>query len=159
MTHPNAQLITRFYESFSQRDAEGMAACYHPDVVFSDPAFQSLRGAEAGDMWRMLVSRGKDLTVEFRDVSADDNVGSAHWDARYTFGATGKKVLNQIDARFEFRDGLIVRHTDSFDFAVWSRQALGLVGLLFGRTSWLERKVRRGAGEQLAAYRAKHRKA
>jgi ketosteroid isomerase-like protein len=53
MSHPNTELIERFYTAFQQRDAETMAACYADDVVFSDPAFGELRDEEARDMWRI----------------------------------------------------------------------------------------------------------
>ena len=72
--------------------------------------------------------------------------------ARYTFSATGRKVLNRIDASFEFRDGLIVRHIDRFDFWRWSRQALGTPGLLLGWTGFLRGKVRAKAAASLAAF-------
>ena len=75
--HPNAALITRFYEGFQRHDAEAMAACYTPDVLFSDPAFGELRGPRAGNMWRMLTGRAADLVVTFRDVEADDHAGRA----------------------------------------------------------------------------------
>nr|QMS48188.1 ketosteroid isomerase-related protein [uncultured bacterium] len=73
------QLIERFYAAFQKRDAAGMAACYHPDVTFSDEAFPGLRGDRARDMWRMLCERGTDLELTFSDVSADAERGSAHW--------------------------------------------------------------------------------
>ena len=88
----HAALITRFYTAFSQRDAAGMAACYHPEVRFSDPAFPQLRGAEASAMWAMLLARGKDLQLTFSDVSADAEQGRAHWDATYTFSKTSKST-------------------------------------------------------------------
>lgn len=154
--HPNAALIQRFYSAFAARDAAGMKACYHPEIVFSDPAFGELRGAEAGAMWAMLVERGKDLQVTVSDIHADDTRGRAHWDARYTFGQTGRSVLNRIDAEFEFRDGLIVRHTDTFDFKQWARQALGPVGLVLGWTPLLQNKVRATARDGLEKYMAKH---
>ena len=59
--HPHEALVREFYARFAARDAEGMAACYHPDVAFSDPVFPMLRGEEAGDMWRMLLARAADL--------------------------------------------------------------------------------------------------
>ncbi len=149
--HPNAALIDRFYAAFARRDWAGMAACYHPEVHFSDEAFD-LHGADAGMMWRMLCTNGRDLELTWRDVSADDARGRAHWDARYTFSATGRKVLNRIDARFDFRDGLIVRHVDRFDFWAWSRQALGAPGLLLGWTPMLRAKVRATAARNLAAF-------
>jgi ketosteroid isomerase-like protein len=152
--HPHAELIERFYTAFARRDWAGMAACYHPDVHFTDEVFD-LRGAEAGWMWRMLCTNGRDLTLETSGIDADGNGGRAHWDARYTFSATGRKVLNRIDARFEFRDGLIVRHVDRFDFWAWARQALGLPGMLLGWSGALKAKVRARAARSLAEFKAR----
>ena len=58
--HANEQLIRDFYAAFAKRDAVNMAACYHTDIAFSDPAFPMLRGKEATAMWAMLCSRGTD---------------------------------------------------------------------------------------------------
>jgi ketosteroid isomerase-like protein len=154
--HPNAELVTRFYTAFQRRDGAAMAACYAPSVVFSDPVFPHLEGRRAGAMWRMLCERGTDLEVTFRDVSADDARGSAHWDARYTFTQTGRRVVNRIDARFEFSDGAIVRHIDAFDLHRWARQALGPIGLLLGWTPLVRNKIRRSAAASLAAWQASH---
>lgn len=153
--HPNAALIRDFYACFARRDGEGMAALYADDVHFSDPVFPDLHGDAAGDMWRMLCSRAADLTVETSGIDADDTTGRAHWEAHYTFSATGRRVHNIIDARFELRGGKIVRHVDTFDFWRWSRQALGPAGLLLGWTPLLRNKVRRTAAQGLAAFRAK----
>ena len=105
-------------------------------------------------MWTMLCARGKDLRVEHSAVSADATSGRAHWDAYYTFSGTGRKVVNRIDARFEFKDGLIVRHVDQFSFYRWARQALGPVGLALGWTPLVRGKVQRQAAANLAGYRA-----
>jgi ketosteroid isomerase-like protein len=150
--HPNAKLISDFYSAFQRRDADAMAACYHPEAEFSDPAFPGLRHAEVTSMWRMLAERGKDLELTFTDVQADDRTGRAHWDARYTFSGTGRKVLNRIDAEFEFRDGKILRHTDRFDFWRWSSQALGPVGMLLGWTPFLRNKVQSQARASLEKF-------
>ncbi len=155
MAHPHADLITRFYTAFSDRDSQGMAACYHPDVHFQDPAFD-LEGARAGAMWHMLCARGKDLRLTFSDVTADDASGSAHWEADYSFSQTKRQVHNEIDAAFTFEDELIRTHTDRFDFWTWSRQALGAPGLLLGWTPWLRAKVSSEATKTLDAYIAKH---
>lgn len=154
--HPHAELITRFYTAFAERDAETMASCYHPEATFSDPVFPKLEGAEPGWMWRMLCARGKDLQIRFSDVQADDAGGSAHWDADYTFSTTGRMVNNRVDATFTFQDGLIKTHTDDFDFYAWSRMALGAPGLLLGWTPILRNKVRGTAAAQLEAYMARH---
>ncbi len=155
MTHPNAMLVARFYEGFARRDAEAMAACYHRNVEFSDPVFPDLKGTAASDMWRMLAARATDLAIRFEVKSADDRRGFAHWDADYTFGKTGRKVYNRIDAEFEFEDGLISRHRDRFDLWRWSRMALGTPGLLLGWSPIVRNKVRRQAAEGLEAFRQK----
>ncbi len=148
-------LITRFYTAFGQKDATAMAACYHPEVQFSDPVFVDLRGPRAAAMWKMLCVRGKDLTVDFKDVAAGETVGRAHWDAAYTFSVTGRKVLNHIDARFEFKDGLIWRHEDTFDLWTWSSMALGPVGQLLGWTPFLAGQLRSKSEEALDQFIAK----
>jgi len=152
--HPNAALIARFYTAFQARDAAAMGACYAPGVVFSDPAFGELEGDRARGMWEMLLGRASDLVVEFSAVEADDTQGTAHWEATYTFGQTGRKVHNVIDARFRFADGHIVRHDDRFDFWAWSRQALGAPGFLLGWTGFLQGKVRAQAVKGLERHLA-----
>jgi hypothetical protein len=73
----------------------------------------------------MLCARGKDLAVEATGIEADAQTGRAHWVATYTYSATGRRVVNRIDAQFRFRDGLIVSHRDQFDLYGWLRALLG----------------------------------
>ena len=153
--HPNVALIETFYRAFQRRDAEAMAACYAPDVMFEDPAFGELRGADAGDMWRMLCSRALDLEVRYFDVAADAERGRARWEADYLFSQTGRTVHNRVAAAFRFRDGLIVEHRDAFDLWAWSRQALGLPGLLLGWSPIVRNKVRSQALNGLKQFQSK----
>jgi ketosteroid isomerase-like protein len=148
----NSALITNFYTAFQRKDWAAMAACYHPEATFRDEAFDLKSGAEAGAMWQMLLSASKDLRIEFRDVQADENTGSACWDAWYTFSRTGRPVHNIIRAEFEFRDGLIYRHRDRFDFWRWSRQALGAPGWLLGWSGFLRSKVQATAMRGLRVF-------
>jgi hypothetical protein len=75
--------------------------------------------------------------------------------ARYLFSQTGRTVVNRIEARFVFRDGLIAEHHDTFDLWRWSRQALGFKGVLLGWTPFVQRAIRAQARKGLDAYRAK----
>ncbi|MCF5654782.1 nuclear transport factor 2 family protein [Pseudomonas poae] len=154
MSDAHTALITRFYAAFQRLDAEAMAACYTEDVVFSDPAFGELRGRDAGDMWRMLTTRAKDFSLTFDHVRSDDTTGSAHWVATYLFSATGNTVVNDIGARFVFRDGKICEHHDHFDLWRWSRQALGFKGWLLGWSPALKNAVRAQARKGLQAFQA-----
>lgn len=127
----NAEVIRTLYDALDRHDGETMAGLYAPDGRFKDPAFGELSGEEAGDMWRMLTSRSEDLSVELADHEADADTGGAHWIATYTF-STGRPVVNDIHAKFMFRDGKIVDHQDSFSFHRWARQALGPAGWVLG---------------------------
>ncbi len=157
-THPNVALLERFYSAFARRDGAAMAACYAPDARFSDPVFD-LSGAEVGAMWSMLCERGRDLRVEWRDVRADDATGATHWEARYTFSATGRPVHNIIDAAFTFSAGRIARHVDTFDLWRWSRMALGAKGALLGWTPFVRKAIQRQARRGLDAWIASHPRA
>jgi hypothetical protein len=150
-TDDHRALIERFYRAFQQRDAAAMAACYHASATFRDPVF-TLEGERIGKMWKMLCSRGEDLRVEFSNVSADADRGSADWQAWYTFKSSGRPVHNIIRANFRFVDGLIIEHIDDFDFWRWSRQALGAAGLLLGWSPFIRAKVRSEAARALDRY-------
>ena len=150
----HADPITAFYAAFTRSDGEAMAACYAPDVVFEDPAFGRLTGRDPGDMWRMLCSGSGSPTVTFDVVESGPTSGTVRWTADYVFGPRRRPVHNEVVARLTVRDGLVVEHHDTFSFPTWARQALGLPGLLLGWSPLLQRKVRAGARERLAAYQA-----
>lgn len=152
MSHPNAELINRFYSAFQQLDAEAMVDCYATDVRFSDPVFTDLRGNNAADMWRMLTRRAKDFTLTFDRVQADDQQGSAQWVATYLFSQTGNTVVNRINARFTFVDGKITEHRDQFDLWHWAAQALGLKGRLLGWAPPVQNAIRAQAAKGLAQF-------
>jgi ketosteroid isomerase-like protein len=154
MATASESLIERFYGAFAERDGAAMAACYAPDVTFSDPVFPELRGSDAGAMWRMLTGRATDLRVELLEHEADDERGSARWRAHYTFTQTGRPVVNDVRASFRFGSDLIVEHRDQFDFHRWARQALGPSGLLLGWTPLLRNAVRRRARAGLEEFKA-----
>jgi ketosteroid isomerase-like protein len=139
--HANQALIEHFFASFAKRDGAAMAACYAPDAHFADPIFE-LDGAAIGGMWSMFCDRGHDLAISWRDVRTDVDNGSAHWDARYTFSLTGRKVHNRIAAAFTFRDGKFASHRDSFDLWRWSRMALGPKGAVLGWTPFVRNTIR-----------------
>lgn len=147
-------LINQFYSAFANLDAEAMASCYHKNVVFEDPAFGMLKGEKAGNMWRMLCQsqKGKDFVVTFSEINGTEGKGSAHWEAKYTFSKTGRKVHNKIRAEFEFADGKIIKHTDQFDLKKWAKQAMGFKGALLGGTGFFKKKLQEQTNGMLAKF-------
>ena len=153
--------IERFYAAFAALDAPTMASCYTEQAQFDDEVF-SLHGRDQiGAMWRMLCEAARTQgparwQLEASAITAEANQGSAHWEARYVFAATGRSVHNVIEARFDFDpDGLIRRHRDRFDFWRWARQALGAPGWLLGWTPLLRQKVRNQASAGLRRFMAR----
>ncbi len=148
----NEELINRFYNCFKNKDFRAMQACYADNATFSDEVFVGLNAAQVKAMWEMLCIRGKDLTLEYRNVTASEKSGTAEWTAHYTFSSTGKKVVNHVKASFLFENGKIVKHTDTFSFYTWATQALGITGLLLGWMPSVKKKVRETAMKNLEKF-------
>ena len=141
----SSDTIVRFYEAFSKRDGDAMAACYAPQATFSDPVFTDLQGPQIGAMWKMLTTSGRDLQVQLVEHDLEAETGSAHWLADYTFSRTGRRVHNDVH-------GLIAAHRDSFNFYAWAKQALGPLGTLLGWAPPFQNQMRTGAASTLAKY-------
>ena len=152
--HPNEELVASFYAAFAAGDHATMARSYVDDATFSDPVFPNLAAAEARAMWRMFCTSGNEIDVTYSGVQADDGKGSAKWEAVYSFPKTGRRVHNKISAQFEFDNGLIARHRDTFDLYKWTRMALGPPGVLLGWTPLVKNQVRSQARTQLERFRA-----
>ncbi|WP_341224634.1 nuclear transport factor 2 family protein [uncultured Arcticibacterium sp.] len=148
-------LLEKFYTAFSKQDAETMASCYHKDVVFEDPAFGKLHGKDAGDMWRMLCKNGKDLEITFSEPIADEEKGLVKWEAKYTFSQTGRSVHNIVLAKFKFKDGKIIEHTDTFNLYAWAKQAMGFKGILLGNTQFFKKKLNQTTTSTLKKFQEK----
>jgi ketosteroid isomerase-like protein len=144
--------IVALYEALHRHDGAAAAACYTPDAVFEDPVFGRLERGGARAMWRMLTERSPDLEVQLGEHGADGDRGWAHWSARYTFTQTGKPVVNEIDSRFRFQDGLIAEQLDAFSLRRWGAQALGAKGSMLGAAGLLKPIVRRQARAGLARH-------
>ncbi len=149
----NESILHKFYTAFANANATEMCNYYHPKIQFSDPVFGLLKGNEVCDMWQMLIDRSNgDLKIDFSEIKADEYVGSAQWIATYNFSKTNRKVVNKIHAKFQFQDGLIIKHTDDFDIWKWSMQALGWKGYLMGWTGFFQKKIQNNAKSALKSY-------
>jgi ketosteroid isomerase-like protein len=149
----NEQIIRSFYTAFQQLDYAAMQQCYSAEPVFNDPVFGILQGAEVGAMWEMLCRNARDFSLSFSDIELlDEEYATCRWTAVYTFSKTGRRVTNNIKAHMRIQDGKITEHTDQFHFYQWSRQALGLPGVLLGWSGYLQTKVRNRARKGLEKF-------
>ena len=160
MKNVHEQIIEEFYSGFADGNSVTMNSCYHQDVVFQDPVFGILEAKDARDMWEMLNEKSQgQLEIRFSNVISPSAKGSADWKANYIFSSTNRNVSNVIHAEFEFKDGLIFRHTDTFDLYEWSKQALGFKGYLLGWTPFFKKKIQQKALESLRSFQRKKEKA
>ena len=149
----NEKIIWRFYNAFQQLDYATMQCCYSDDALFNDPVFGILQANEIRAMWEMLCKQAKDFSLTFSDIKLlDEEYATCKWTATYLFSRTGRKVVNHINAYFRIQDGKIIEHTDQFNVWKWSRQALGISGLLLGWTGYLQNKVKANAHKNLRKF-------
>jgi ketosteroid isomerase-like protein len=153
--HDNEAVIRRFYTAFQGLDYATMNSCYTTDAVFSDAVFGVLQGAEIRSMWEMLCKSAKNFSLTFSDIALlDEEYATCKWVANYTFSKTGRQVVNNVKAHMRIQNGKITEHTDKFDLWKWSRQALGIPGLLFGWSGFIQNKVHRTAKQSLEKFMA-----
>lgn len=148
----NETALHNFYTAFQNKDFLTMQQCYADDATFSDPVFENINANQVRKMWEMFCVKSTDIKIEYSNVVADENSGSANWKATYSFSLTGNKVINHISAKFIFRNGKIISHTDTFSFYNWAKQALGIKGFLLGWTPLVKRKVQLNAMKSLEKF-------
>ena len=145
----NEELIQKLYDAFARLDYATMQNCYAANPIFNDPVFGILQGEEVNAMWEMLCKNAKNFSLHADKIEVDGEYGTCNWEASYTFSKTGRRVVNKVKAHMRIENGKITEHTDEFDIYKWSRQALGLPGVLLGRSGYLKNKIRSDAKAKL----------
>jgi ketosteroid isomerase-like protein len=148
----NEELILKFYQSFQAKDKKSMLECYHDEVEFRDPVFGIVRGVAAKAMWLMLLEKGNDLRIEYRNISATEDDGRAEWTAHYTYSKTDRFISNKVKASFKFKDGKIIFHRDNFSVWRWAGMALGIPGYILGFTPFIQNQIKIDAQTGLRMY-------
>ena len=146
----NEQLIENFYNAFQKLDYKSMCANYADDIVFFDPVFNLLEGDEVRAMWEMLCKNAKDFSLTYSNIiHLDEEYSTCQWVATYIFSKTGRKVINNGKAHMKFANGKVIEHSDGFSVHKWSKQAFGIVGLLFGWNSYFQNRIKKQARKNL----------
>ena len=151
--HAHHEIVSRLFTALDRHDDQAMAGCYHESARFRDIAFELETRRDIHCMWRMIC-KTSDLRATFRVIHADDAGARVSVVDHYTFRQTGRKVRNEIESRFTFRDGLILSQDDHCDPVAWGSMALGgIKGFLAGRVRWLRS---RAASKVLDEFRRAH---
>ncbi|MDZ7654144.1 MAG: nuclear transport factor 2 family protein [Burkholderiaceae bacterium] len=142
----------RFYDAFALGDWHTMGMTYAQHATFSDPVFPLLSAEEVRAMWHMLLARAQDFSLSYNVVAENEDGARVVWVAHYTFSQTGRPVTNRVVTEMRFAAGRIVKQVDRFGLWRWSRQALGLPGLLLGWTPMMRDKVQNQAAAGLRKF-------
>ncbi|MCZ2298777.1 MAG: nuclear transport factor 2 family protein [Chitinophagales bacterium] len=153
----NIATIEKFYTAFQQKDYATMNSCYTEEIPFSDPVFGLLYGIETKAMWQMLCTNAKNFSLHFSNITTDDNeYYTCDWIASYNFSKTNRKVYNKCKAYMRMKDGVIIEHSDAFNYYRWCRQAFGLKGIILGWTRFMHKKITSNARKQLFNFIKQH---
>lgn len=148
-------VIHDFFEAFKRKDFKAMQACYHEQASFTDPVFGTLNVDQVRAMWDMLLSRNKDLQLDYHIISFHNGQTVVEWVATYTFTATQRQVRNVVQSTFTLKDQKILVQKDKFDLWKWSAMALGFSGTLLGWTPLFKNKLRSTAAAGLKKFMEK----
>ncbi|SCY07660.1 SnoaL-like domain-containing protein [Nonlabens sp. Hel1_33_55] len=145
-------LLTQFYKGLKNANASNMTALYKDNSHFKDPVFGDLHGEHAISMWHMLFSKNNQVKISYKIIEATPTYGKVQWTANYLNGSNKRPVTNHVTANFKLADGEIVNHVDSFNLSKWSRQALGVSGLLMGWSSFMKNQIQKKTNSLLDHY-------
>lgn len=112
MSHPNADLLQRYYEAFQHGDLDTMAAYFDHDVVFHEPGRHPLSGTHEGPS--AIIEFIKGLAERTGGTLRLDKVGALVADAETgaaqlhitAQSANGPVTIDALEL-FTFRDGRI----------------------------------------------------
>jgi hypothetical protein len=152
--HSHESLVRSLYAALAARRPEEAAACYHPDIFYSDPLHPRLRGEAVVDLWRMRLAPGTACEIRLDEASGGDQGAMARWTMRTQ--VRGRPVEIRGRSLFAFREGRISRHYDHYSLWRWSTQAFGPAGATLGwlgPVRWALRSRARRALERFSAAR------
>lgn len=155
----NKEIVEGFLGSYQKHDFPAMHNTLHPDVTFSDFAFD-ISGREVQAMWHWFCvpygPRKEPVEVpEFELLKSDNESVLAKYRVRYLYGEKQRPVDYFIDARFKFRNDKIVEQRDTFSNISeyeFAKMAFGFPLALLAPTPILRASVRKKAGEKLRQF-------
>ena len=142
--------MDRFFEALRRADTNVIDSCYHPQISYSDPLFEDLRGARVALRWRMLLKQADSFSLEHSLVFADERKAQVQWTANYRL--KGRAISIPMLSTLAIWDDLIVRQVDEYDFWQYCRQAQGVAGVLLGGLEPYQKTIKRRARRELERF-------
>lgn len=150
MTGSTSTVVDRFFEALRRADVSVIDNCYHPQISYSDPLFEDLRGTRVALRWRMLLTQATSFSLEHSLVFADERKAQVQWTANYLLN--GRSVRIPMLSTLAIWDDLIVRQVDEYDLWKYCRQTHGLTGTLLGGLQFFQKIIKRRARNELERF-------
>jgi hypothetical protein len=149
---PNQNIIHQFFQSLENRDYKKLQSCYAENAVYNNQVMGLLDIDSTKAMWQLLCTCIPDLKTSYSNIQElDEEYATCLWEEKYT--DNGKLILKKNKAYFRIQDGLIIEHTDGFNFYDWCKQNYGLVGYLFGWSTFMQKRIQKKARKGLIDYK------
>ncbi len=145
---PNETTIHLFFQSLEKRDYKTLQACYGKNAVYNNPVMGLLDTETTNAMWQLVCTCIPDLKTSYTDIQElDEEYATCLWEENYSDNKN--LIYKKNKAYFRFENGLIIEHTDGFNFYVWCRQTYGITGWLFGWTNFMQKRIQKKARKGL----------
>lgn len=144
------QVTEHFFGALQRHDVDALVRFYAHEAEFFHPLLGRLTQLQVSAAWRRFVQLTPDLSVRFRIEQVGPGAAEASWTQSYLFHLTGRRVSVSGTSQFLLgRQGgrlQIIKQIDQCDRRQWSRQALGMKGLLLsfvpGWRTFVENELR-----------------
>jgi len=148
---PNEKTIHQFFQALANRDYITVQSCYSNHAVYNNSVMGLLDTDTTKAMWHLLCTGLLDLQTSYSAIQElDEEYATCLWEEKYT--DKGNWIHKKNKAYFRFENGLIIEHTDGFNFYDWCKQTYGMVGWLFGWTNFMQKRVQKKARKGLIDY-------
>jgi ketosteroid isomerase-like protein len=146
----NWTLVEQHYKAIQAKDADAILAVYAADCRIDHPLIGRMSKDEFSKAVQAFIRQTPDYELEFQISHAGAQRVDAEWALTHVFHLTGRTIRLAGATTYFLSANRITRHIDQFDRRAWSRQAMGMTGLVLsfvpGWRSFVERELRRALG-------------
>jgi hypothetical protein len=146
----NWTLVEQLFKAFQSKDTDAIFATYAADCQFDHPLIGRLSKNEFSMAIRAFMRATPDYELAFQINHTDAKRVDVEWTITHIFHLTAKVIKQHGTTTCFLSNNRIVQQIDKFDRRAWSRQAMGMTGLVLsfvpGWRSFIERELRRALG-------------
>jgi hypothetical protein len=146
----NWTIIDRLFKAFQSKDADAILAAYSAKCQFNHPLIGCMSKDEFSKAVQIFIRETPDYELAFQINHVSAKRVEVEWTMTHIFHLTGRIIKQNGKTTCFLSANSVVRQIDQFDRRIWSRQAMGVTGLVLsfvpGWKSFIERELRNTLG-------------